>query len=478
MLGWIALAPLLISIARHPDLPWLRAVHGLAFGLFIAAWSESWFIVALRERYEIEGKSAVFAFGGAMLVWFVLALPATIFALAASVLFEARRIIVPILGVPLLWTGLEVLRGPYAPVASSWVNGWVAVGYAFDPDRPEAQIASLVGIHGLSALAVLCATLLALCLRVRSLRGQTVLALAALALPLITTVWGARTLADVDAEDATPGAPVALIAERSHQAETLVRYAKGVAPTHPILLLNSGAWMQPDGMAPKTEQVDGAAPDAAPQDAVAQLAHVLSDERGIPATALVIGDGRLVAAYDARRDGRGRPIEVVGEHGRLFASRAGVFALLVDFDALDPGRVRRAVRPAGNDRTSGLLASAVETSPVWGETAHEQIAAMHAYRAIESRRWLLYASGVSASLIHPSGQPRLELKGGVDAASGEVTFRSSLSVYTRGGWWLEPIALFSAAGTILCALRAGRHRRRRDDDPAPLSKATDSPARN
>ena len=77
----------------------------------------------------------------------------------------------PLFGLPLLWTGLEVLRLECLPYSFPYL----ILGTALAPSLPEAQPAALVGVYGLSFCICLVNTAMALVLTQSAWRRQVAL---------------------------------------------------------------------------------------------------------------------------------------------------------------------------------------------------------------------------------------------------------------------------------------------------------------
>lgn len=143
LFAWIALVPLLVAAANRPS----RSAFFLGWLSGIVAWFGliHWITVAMRQ------------FGGmpALLSYAVLLLFATYLGLftglfAAGTVFLSRRVGLPVLiSAPILWTGLEWIRG--------WaLTGfpWSFLGYSQVENLRLIQIADLTGVYGVSFLIV------------------------------------------------------------------------------------------------------------------------------------------------------------------------------------------------------------------------------------------------------------------------------------------------------------------------------------
>lgn len=462
-LAWFALVPLFFSLHRSRNRPWRRFFHGVTFSLLLVLWCNSWFFTALSLELAGDGSilESVRAGLGSALAWIAISLFSGLFAVAAGGLLRSRSVVARALGLPALWMGLEVLRGPMTPIPSPWLSGWLSLGYALRPGSAEAQLASLVGVHGLSFLIVLCSVLLLECVLSSRLRSQLVFALLAAAIPLTAYGYGRLTTSRPASVGATP---VAIISHVDETPEAVLRFATSIASTAPEIIL----WSD---VALSTEDLEG------PGDArdrlhgfLARLSSVWEPDAesgsgntsapgdGPSGTVLLTDGGRLVAVYRSARDAGLDPGPLpLAEEDRLYFTPKGSFALGLDFEFL----VSEGARVASATGAQLLVCSA-RTREQWGGRAHEQHINMVGFRAVENRRWLVSASSTGAYVIDPHGRPVLELLRGFDSAGVEsVRFLSDRSFYTAYGWYAEPLSLLAAIAIIIWpAVLAVRRRRR------------------
>ena len=187
-LGWVALGPLCLAVARTASRPAPRGPRpfllGLVTGLVAFAATISWTSDVLAI---FGGLNAVLAWGLAALLIAYLAVYPAIFSLALTTAV-ARAGTAALAVAPLLWVGTEGLRG-------TLFTGfpWVLLGYSQSDTVAPLQVASLVGIYGLSGLVACPSAALALLAtrdRRRS-RPHLVAAALLLALPAAGAAWGA-----------------------------------------------------------------------------------------------------------------------------------------------------------------------------------------------------------------------------------------------------------------------------------------------
>ena len=201
-IAWIALVPLLIALSgravpsvldgrnradRPSGQPPLRAFRlGLAAGLVYFIGTIYWTSTVVGTYGQLATPVAVFAM---LLLAAYLALYPAVAALATSLLI-ARTGAVGLFFAPAAWVATEFLRGflfggfPWVPLGNSQVTV-----------LPVAQLASLLGVYGLSALVVFVNAGIAYALLTTGQRR--IRAVAAVAVVLVAIAgWGTRRIAD------------------------------------------------------------------------------------------------------------------------------------------------------------------------------------------------------------------------------------------------------------------------------------------
>jgi apolipoprotein N-acyltransferase len=190
-LGWVALAPLCLAVARTAASSSPRGMRpfllGLVTGLVAFAGTVSWTSDVLAV---FGGLNAALAWGLAALLIAYLALYPAIFSLTLTT--AVARAGIPALAIaPVLWVGTEWLRG-------TLFTGfpWVLLGYSQSDSLAPLQATSLVGIYGLSGLVACPSAALAILMarRARVSRQSLVTATALVALPLAAVAWGTRRI--------------------------------------------------------------------------------------------------------------------------------------------------------------------------------------------------------------------------------------------------------------------------------------------
>jgi apolipoprotein N-acyltransferase len=192
LLGWVALAPLCVAVARTAARPTPRGPRpfllGLVTGLVAFAGTVSWTSDVLAI---FGGLNATLAWALAGLLIAYLAIYPALFSLTLTT--AVGRGGVPALALaPILWVGTEWLRG-------SLFTGfpWVLLGYSQSDIVAPLQVASLVGIYGVSGMVACPSAALALMIAPgrRRTRSRALAATLLLALPIVGTTWGASRVA-------------------------------------------------------------------------------------------------------------------------------------------------------------------------------------------------------------------------------------------------------------------------------------------
>jgi apolipoprotein N-acyltransferase len=196
--AWLALAPLLIQMADRADAP-APARRG-----FVAGWlcgvayfgGTIYWTGGVMARYG--GISTPLAAAIATLLIAFLALFPALFGVIQSQL-AARHGPRALLLAPCVWVATELAR--------TYVFGgfpWALVGYTQTTVLPVAQLASLTGVYGVSALVVFVSAAAALTVTGRR-PERWAAAAAAAALVAVCAAWGSMRMADgALARDGTP----------------------------------------------------------------------------------------------------------------------------------------------------------------------------------------------------------------------------------------------------------------------------------
>ena len=231
---WVALVPLLHSLHRHRHNTRMRCAHGFFFGIILAGTTLSWFPDAFTARSALGSMGELQAVLGSLGAWLSISLYFAVFGAAAGPLLRSPTLLTPLVGLPVLWTGLELLRGPYVPLRSNWVGNWLALAYGLPPDALESQVASLIGVYGLSLLVAASGTCFALLLREGRLSYQVGLALLGCALPLACHVYGRSVWPE---KDPNGNVRVVVVAQEHNDLESLVTSTRTVERHRPSIVV-------------------------------------------------------------------------------------------------------------------------------------------------------------------------------------------------------------------------------------------------
>ena len=180
MIGWVATAPFFLAIVRTAGRPTRAFAAGLVTGSLYFAGTLYWLVQTLVTYGGLSRAAAVPVTG--LLVVFLALYP----GLVALVLSRAVRI----------WGARALLLAPCVWVAGEFARGWlftgfpwVFLGYSQATVAPVVQLASLVGIYGVSWLvALVSATIVYASLAGR--RAGVLAGVVTTALVVVATGWG------------------------------------------------------------------------------------------------------------------------------------------------------------------------------------------------------------------------------------------------------------------------------------------------
>lgn len=184
--GWIALAPLLVALAYRRQTYRRSFGLGLLAGFVYFAGTLYWFVVTLTT---FGGLNTPLAAGATALGIAYLALYPALFAVIQSRLVRALGKPALLLA-PAVWVATEMAR-TYAPLNFPWE----LLGYSQATVLPIAQLASVAGVYGLSALVASVSTAAAFALLDTSPRRWLVSGVVALAVSA-TAIWGTLRIRD------------------------------------------------------------------------------------------------------------------------------------------------------------------------------------------------------------------------------------------------------------------------------------------
>jgi len=444
LVAWFAVAPMLIATR---DRPWtIRAaagsLGGVVWGLGTVGW---WLIPALRNH--LGAGTAEAAMMTIAATWLYAGVYLAVFALVYPWLGRPRW-----LAAAAVWVLLESLRGRL-------LGGmpWAHLGHALAARDHLSQIADVAGVAGLSLLPALAAAAAAERGRARW-TGLTITAV----LVVAATGYG-RWRLDVLAASARPerGVSMQVVSGLHPQADRVAAYAAATRAGFDLVI-----W--PETAVPGHLQDDPAAAATVARVARAHRGLLLGsprwDGRGdarryYNAAWLVDSSGTVRTVYDKRRlvpFAERAPIRAFELLRRPFAPGANPepldvhglrLGVLVCWEALF-GDLAAAYARGGAD----VLVNLTSDEGLGGGAA--QMLAFSRLRAIETRRWLLRASGTGASVaVDPLGR-LLEI---TDLALAPGRARPD-TIHTRHGGWIPAVLVVIV---LVAQLRGGVRTARR-----------------
>lgn len=483
LLAWVALVPLLYHVTRvGPRRAMLAgAMMGLVFHLGNLYWVSQ---VMVQYGGGISRPTSVAIL--LALVAYLSLYSAAFGGLAAGAC--ARGGAASLFVTPLIWVGLEFFRQyPFGGFP------WCLLGYSQVSFLPIAQIASLVGVYGLSFLIVLVNALIAYLLSQPSRKQAAVSTVPVVLLLFATIAFGHRELATTLAPPSFPVAAVQGNVLQEHKWDP--EWAAGIFATHLELstqATEAGARLVvwPESSIPFYFDGSPAASDRMRdfvRDKDVFLLFGSDDYETVPESAdnyrafngvkLLAPDGEILLRYhkiylvpfgefvplrslltfaqplvqSVSNFSPGREV-VVGE---VDGEKIGAF---VCYEAIYSSLARQFV-----DQGAGLLVNVTNDAWFGRSAAPYQHLSMATLRAIETRRYLVRAAntGISA-LVDPYGRI---LKSGrlfvPEVIAGNVDFRNDRTFYVRYGYLLPRSmgVVTLVFGVVLVALHF-RDRRR------------------
>ncbi len=483
--GWIALVPLLIAISgwrgRVEPLrgqPPLRAFScGLLAGWVYFVGTVYWTSDVVHTFGNLPEPVSLFAM--AMLALYLAFYP----AISALVTARLMRVfgIRGLLCFPVAWTATEYWRGTYI------MGGfpWVPLGNSQVDVLPVAQLASVLGVYGLSALVAFVNTLLA-CALVRNGRQRLMLAAAAVLVPLLCGAWGAWRMGDGvlarSGDVLTVGLVQANISQATKWSGGAARqiFNTHIAITRDVARRGATFVLWPESSLPfrfKDSPIG--------QDELQKLARELKIDLLFGSDELVGGNTSYNSAFLMGSDGETlavyRKIHLVpfGEfipYGSWLAFFPPLVETLGGFAPFAPGTDVVMLPLDGHQASTaicyevtypGLIATAVEqgsellttiTNDGWYGTSsapyqHFEMARM---RAIEQGRYLVRAANTGISgIVDPYG--RIMARSAIFREAGlvgDVRLLTERTVYSRIGDVVPYSAIAASIALLLVTLRS------------------------
>jgi apolipoprotein N-acyltransferase len=486
--GWVALAPLLVAVYRQP----LRRAFalGLTAGAIYFTGTIYWITNVMVQFGGLNLVVAVLV--NAALIAYMALFPA-VFALIVARL-TVRGGAQGLWLAPMAWVATEYGR---AYLFSGFP--WVLLGYSQASVLPVAQLASLLGVFGVSALVAAVSSVMAYAAIVRppttAVRRDAASLIApaiqrfgplvvVLVLILAVVLWGTRRIVRGDLTRRGDPVRVGLIqgnvdqAEKWDDARASGIFANYVRMTRQAIGDGAQFVLWPESSTPFYFEEDRAGADQVRR--IAREAHVPillgSDqiERGIPtryynSAFLVAPDGSSAGVYRKMHlvpFGEYVPLKRVfffaaplveavsdfspGESAVLLPVKGHLLSTAICYEIVYPALVRQFTR-AGSELLSTI------TNDAWfGDTsAPYQHFAQAAMRAIENGRYLVRSANTGISgIVDPYGRVVAQTDLFKPAVVVEqARFLRDTTVYVRTGDVLADAAAVLTAGALLLTRR-------------------------
>ena len=462
--AWFALVPLLRVVrGRRPASAF---VYGILYGYACAAAVSGWLVQALARFFDVSFPLA-FALGSvyALVFW---GIAFGCFAAAAAVLLRQRSTPLVRMALPAVWVAAEFLRGRV------FGQPWGLLGYTQHAHIGLIQLAALTGVYGVSFLIAFGNVAVADALSsLRQRRPRVALAALALPLVLVLPIWFVGALTSEGGPiGGFAGRTVTIVQTNIEPVREWTRsYTDRQLRAH-IEATEAVATKRPPGLVVWPEYAVPRYLEAEPLVAVelAELAvryHFdllfgaprFESGQSFNSVRLITADGRNGGAYDKQR------LVLLAEQKPFESNRATSADNPVQFTAGDgPGVLRGFVSFGVSicheilfpELTAAEVAAGAEllvnvSNDGWIDAgrgiAGRQHLAMAAFRAVETRRYLVRAATTGPSaVIDPYGRiidslpPRT---GGV--LTGPVAARTTVTPYVH----------FGDAFALWCVLVAG-----------------------
>lgn len=473
--AWLALVPLLLAVRG------LRSrgafLYGAAYGLACAfAMGSTWLPQAMARFFELPFIVALLGtltYG--VLFW---GTAFGLFAAGAVRLRGSRRPILAAVATAALWVATELLRGRILE------QPWGLLGYSQHAQVALIQVSAVTGVYGVSFLLALGNASIAEAIAAPHRRAGIIGRFAPLAVTgaLAVAVWGAGGLViqrDLPAPDRSVAVVQTNVSPAVHwtraytdrQVMEDTRATDELVPTRGVDLI---VW--PENAVARYLEIE---PGLAAQLAALARRHGSDllfgaprqdDGRSYNSVRLITAAGRNGGYYDKQRlvfVAEANPLRSASAESRdgdpvQFAAgdRAGVLPGFVPLgvsichEALFPELTARSVRAGAellvNVSNDGWL------DPGTGVASRQQFA-MAAFRAVETRRYLVRAATTGISgVVDPFGRIVDSLDVGVrDALVTPVSGRSEITAYVAmGDAFALACALVAAAALLARSVRS------------------------
>jgi apolipoprotein N-acyltransferase len=416
-LAWVALVPLLVALwGASPSL-----TRGLAFLFGMAFYG-----LTVHWLFVIFGTAAIALIG-------ILAATTWAFGLCVSLLQRRFGPQWAALLAPVAWLGVDLFR------CELWYFRfpWAQIGFSQVEAPLVLQLASVVGVYGLTFLIVLCNAGLACVLVRHGLRWGLLAAASAIAAGALIGRVQLR-----DWPDAAPSFCVAAIQTEASDLEmNLALTAEAASRGAQLVVWPEYSLMDYPLDDPRLlPRLSQAAREARAYLAVGCKERVPGGPEGAFHNATLVLDpgGNVIGSYHKRYPVQFFNDGVKGQSFPAFPTLFGRMGIAICYD-LDFAPVSRKLVSNGAE----FLVIPSYDAIWWGRNQHLQHSAMAPGRAVEHRRWVLRAtsSGIS-QIIDPSGNVVESLGIGEEGVLvGEMAPGAGLTPYDRGGYLISHICL-------------------------------------
>ena len=180
-LGWVALVPLILMVRDRP-VAWAFG-YGMVYGV-ACAWAVAGWLAQAMARYFAVGLPL----GGVAAMVYAIAFWGTafgLFAAGAAVLLRSERGLAAHLTVPALWVATELFRARFLE------QGWALLGYSQHAHTGLIQVAALTAVYGVSFMVAFGNAAIAEAIVLLGSRARARQVVATLALPamLVVPLW-------------------------------------------------------------------------------------------------------------------------------------------------------------------------------------------------------------------------------------------------------------------------------------------------
>jgi apolipoprotein N-acyltransferase len=485
-IAWVALAPLLLTLGRGT--PTQAFLLGLTTGIVYFVGTLYWISLVMNQFGGLQMWTAVLV--NALLIAYLALFP----ALFAVVVRRLVSTVGPpaLLAAPLVWVSTELGR-------THLLTGfpWVLLGYSQTSVLPIAQLASVLGVFGVSGLVAFVSAALVFALAppeygasgtfdpARARRAGTFVPLAgAVALVLLVGIWGTRRVVRGELTQAGESVTVGLIQGNVDQSEKwdVTRAASifrdYLRLTREAIAGGARLVVWPESSTPfffeedrpaaeqvrdlvrrsnvamlfGSDQIERGQPNQyfnsafmlTPQGETAGVyrkVHLVPFGEYVPLKSLLFFAAPLVEAVSDFSPGEDTVLLPVGAHPVSTA---------ICYEVVYPNLVRQGVA-----RGSELLTTITNDAWFGRTSAPYQHFAQASMRAIENGRYLVRSANTGISgIVDPYG--RVLFQSGLFEPAvivGQVRWLKALTVYTRIGDVFAYAALAATAGLLVAARR-------------------------